>query len=406
MFFLGGPALEASWSHSTLKLGRAVCFAPVSLPMTNDFPTQFPNAHAVVMQGIERGLHTGCQVYVSQYGRVLADDAVGNSHPAVAMTTTTINLWLSAGKPLTAVALLQQWERGELKLDDRVARFIPEFASGGKLDITLRHLLTHTGGFRNVETGWPDLPWGETIARICAAPLEDNWVIGRSAGYHTSTSWFILGEVLQRITGLAFADLLRDELLLPLGMHDTWVVLPFEQHDAYGDRIGRLFTREQGELRMLDWHEAARCTTASPGSNTRGPIRELGLFYEMLLRDGDGLNGRILSPQTVAAMTARHRVGEYDQTLGHVVDFGLGVIVDSNRYGLETVPYGYGRHCSARTFGHGGAQSSQGWCDPAAGLVVTYYFNGRAGEGQHHRRARAFNEAIWSDLAQADLIRL
>ena len=97
-------------------------------------------------------------------------------------------------------------------------------------------------------------------------------------------------------------------------------------------------------------------------------------------------------------MTARHRVGEFDLTLAHIVDFGLGVIVDSNRYGLETVPYGYGKYCSPRTFGHGGAQSSQGWCDPEVGLVVAYFFNGRPGEAQHNRRSRKLNEAIYADL--------
>jgi CubicO group peptidase (beta-lactamase class C family) len=118
----------------------------------------------------------------------------------------------------------------------------------------------------------------------------------------------------------------------------------------------------------------------------------------MLLNEGTWENATILSPQTVAAMTARHRVGEYDTTLGHVIDFGLGVIIDSNRYGASTVPYGYGQSCSPRTFGHGGAQCSQGWCDPESGLVVAYFFNGRAGEGQHNRRTRQLNDAIAADL--------
>lgn len=102
----------------------------------------------------------------------------------------------------------------------------------------------------------------------------------------------------------------------------------------------------------------------------------------------------------MTALTARHRVGEYDLTLGHAVDFGLGFIIDSNRYGAVTVPYGYGRFCSPRTFGHGGAQCSQGYCDPEAGLVVAHAFNGRPGEGQHQRRARALNEAIYQDLGR------
>lgn len=314
------------------------------------------------------------------------------------MTADTINLWLSAGKPLTAVAVMQQCERGTLSLDDHVARFIPEFAEAGKSEITIRHLLTHAGGFRNVETGYPEASWDEVIRRICASPIEENWIVGRTGGYHTTTSWFILGELLQRVTGRLYADVMRDDLFCPLGLNDTWAALSFDQYAAYGDRIGWLYAREQAELKLLDWSNAARCAAPSPGSNSRGPIRELAHFYEMLLNVGEGPHGRILLPETVAAMTARHRTGQFDQTLGHVVDFGLGVIIDSNQYGIDTVPYGYGRYCSPRTFGHGGAQSSQGWCDPEAGLVVANFFNGRPGEGQNHRRAKSLNEAIYLDL--------
>lgn len=370
--------------------------------MSSDFGLRFPRVHEVISEGITRGLHSGCQLYVSQNGNVQADIGVGESRPGIAMTSDTINLWLSAGKPLTAVAVMQQWEQGRLQLDDRVARFLPEFAAGGKREITLRHVLTHTGGFRNIEINYPEASWDDILDRICAGSLEQDWIVGRTAGYHTTTSWFVLGEILHRVTGQPFAGLMRDQLFYPLGMNDSWSAIPNEQYTSYGDRIGTIFVREQGQLKLLDWHSPARCAAPSPGSNSRGPVRELGRFYEMLLNDGAGPQGKILMPQTVAAMTARHRVGEFDQTLGHVVDFGLGVIVDSNRYGIDTVPYGYGRYCSPRTFGHGGAQSSQGWCDPEVALVVAYYFNGRAGEGQHQRRAKALNEAIYLDLGLVD----
>ncbi|MGV2337113.1 MAG UNVERIFIED_CONTAM: hypothetical protein LVR18_24495 [Planctomycetaceae bacterium] len=52
-------------------------------------------------------------------------------------------------------------------------------------------------------------------------------------------------------------------------------------------------------------------------------------------------------------MTARHRVGAFDQTLQHIVDFGLGVICNSNVWGVDTVPYGFGRWSSSGAFGHG-----------------------------------------------------
>ena len=371
--------------------------------MTDDeFRNRFPRTQSVIQEGVERQLHTGCQIYISHMGAILADCGIGQSSPDVPMTAETINIWLSAGKPLTAVAILQQWELGRLELDDQIAKFIPEFAVEGKERVTIRHVLTHTGGFRLADTGWPDVTWEQTIERICVSPLETDWIVGRTAGYHTTTSWFILGEILRRLTGQPYAAAMRAGLFEPLGMTDTWAALTPEQHAQYGERIGRMYARERGELTALDWHSAARSAMPSPGSNTRGPIRELGRFYEMLLNLGHANSGRILSSQTVAALTARHRVGQMDLTLAHPVDFGLGVILDSNLYGAETVPYGYGRYCSPRTFGHGGAQSSQGWCDPERQLVVAYYFNGRPGEGQHNRRGRQLNEAIYADLNLID----
>jgi CubicO group peptidase (beta-lactamase class C family) len=364
----------------------------------NDMEQRLPQTLTLIREGIDRQLHWGCQLYISLRGSVIADVGIGHSAADQPMTADTVNPWLSSGKPLTAAAILQQWEKGRLRLDDRVSLFIPEFGCAGKEAVTIRHLLTHTGGFRNAETGWPDVPWEETIHRICQATVEPDWIVGRTAGYHTSSSWFILGEILSRLTGLSFDKAIHRELLEPLGLRATFAAINPVEYAAQAAELGRMYAREQGELKLLDWHELPRCTQSSPGSNLRGPIRELGHFYEMLLNEGELGGVRLLSPQAIAAMTACHRVGQFDLTLAHVVDFGLGVIVDSTRYGAETVPYGYGQFCSPRTFGHGGAQSSQGWCDPDRGLVVTYFFNGRPGEGQHHRRARKLNDSIHRDL--------
>ncbi len=99
------------------------------------------------------GLHIGAQWYVSLDGRCVADEAVGESRPGVPMTPQTLMFWLSASKPVAAVAIGQLWEREQLDLDDTVARHIPEFAIKGKESITIRHILTHTCGFRWLETG-------------------------------------------------------------------------------------------------------------------------------------------------------------------------------------------------------------------------------------------------------------
>src|SRR5260370_10494136 len=104
-------------------------------------------AAKVIESGIERGLHIGAQLYVSQNGKRIADLAFGLSHEGVAMTPDTIMLWMSSTKPITVVAIAQMWERGKIALDDRVAKYIPEFGARGKKSITIRHVLTHTGGF-------------------------------------------------------------------------------------------------------------------------------------------------------------------------------------------------------------------------------------------------------------------
>jgi CubicO group peptidase (beta-lactamase class C family) len=305
------------------------------------------------------GVHSGVVMYVSLRGEVMADLAVGE------LGNDAILPWLSAGKPIAAVAIVQLWEKGLLELDDPVARHVPEFAKRGKEKITIRHLLTHTAGIRwaRLEKG---LPWNEIIARICDAPIEPGWVVGEKAGYHSHTSWFLLGEIVRRLSGKTWKIYAKEEILGPVGM------------------VNSLFAQEEQH---------------SPGSAARGPARELGKFYEMLLRRGEGPSGmRIILPQTVEALTARHRVGMLDHTFKHVIDWGLGFIINSAHYGDEMVPYGYGRYASRRTFGHGGRQSCSGFADPEIGLAAVVIFRDQPGEEAHNRRIREVIDAIYESL--------
>lgn len=356
-----------------------------------EFAVRFPETFSVYEQTRQKGLHLGLQLCVHLQSEVQIDLALGLAAADVPLRAEHRLSWLSAGKPLTVAAWARYWERGAVGLDDAVARLIPEFGQRRKETITWRHIFTHTAGLRNAAHGWPECGWRETLNLLCAADLDDGAVIGVTPGYHTISSWFLIGEALQRLSGTDFATVLTDEICTPLGLQNTFAAVTSSTDTAID---APLYERVQGELRDLEWHCPPRLTTPAPGSSLRGPISDLARFYEALRANGAGW----LSPQTVAALTARHRVGEYDLTLGHTVDYGLGFIIDSNRYGAVTVPYGYGQYCSPRTFGHGGAQCSQGYCDPEAGLVVAYAFNGRPGEGQHQRRARALNEAIYRDL--------
>ncbi|WP_428939803.1 serine hydrolase domain-containing protein [Fontivita pretiosa] len=352
---------------------------------------------SILQRGIEQQLHIGAQLYVSHRGTVLADVAIGESRADVPMSPETINPWMSSVKPIVAVAVAQLWQHGLLDLDDRVARHIPEFGVRGKEPITIRHLLTHTGGFRAViGLQWND-PFQDAVAKVCETPQEPRWVPGRTAGYNPNGAWYILAELLRRLDGRPIDEYVREAIFLPLGMHHSWLGIRPEVYRAYGRRIGYVYDTSTGEVRSPKYGNTEDdAAVIRPGANGRGPIRELARFYEALLhKDKTRL---LLMPQTIEAMVARHRAGMFDLTFKHVIDWGLGFIIDSNQYGPQTLPYGYGPHASPRTFGHSGHQSSCAFCDPDNALVVAWFCNGMPGEARHNHRQRQINQAIYEDL--------
>ena len=118
----------------------------------------------------------------------------------------------------------------------------------------------------------------------------------------------------------------------------------------------------------------------------------------MLLNAGELDGTRIIEPQTVTLFTDRHRVGMYDHSFKHTLDWGLGFIPNSARYGKDTVPYGYGPHASEQTFGHSGYQSSVAFADPTHALAVAIIFNGMPGDTAHHKRINCVLDALYTDL--------
>jgi CubicO group peptidase (beta-lactamase class C family) len=349
----------------------------------------------VLEQGIADGTHIGAQLYVSRAGEVLADLAIGKARAESGMTTDTMMTWFSMTKAVTAVAVAQQWERGAFDIDDPVVRFIPEFAAQGKHGITLRHLLTHTAGIPNADGIVDGTPWRETraenLARIYAAPLE--YEPGTRAGYHAAGGMSILGEVVARVSGVPYEQYVRDEIFGPLGMADCWVGMAPDTYEAYGDRIGLMHVTASGEPVVLRGIDSARAMgQPMPGANGRGPMNQLCRLYDMLLGNGVRAGARLLSPVTVAAISARHRTGMVDESYGVVMDWGLGLVVDW---------YATGRYSSRRAFGHGGHQSSVAFCDPEHDLVVAVVCNGMPGRERHSARLDAISSAIYVDAGIA-----
>jgi CubicO group peptidase (beta-lactamase class C family) len=347
-----------------------------------------PRTAAVLLRGIEHRLHLGVQLYVSLRGRVIADTAFGHSSPGRELRGDDLMLWMSAGKPLTAILLLQLVEQDLYDLDDRVAMHLPAFSQNGKADVTIRHLLTHTAGFRGPLNNFTPGSWDEILERVCLLRQEPGWVPGEKAGYHVGSSWFVIGELLRRARVPIEGNL--------HGFDDVHFSLDRTEQAQLNDRVVPIHDTSGGKLDdKLPMNDPALMTVPRPGATARGPIRSLGKLYERLLLGTLGL-GEELTRDTLA----RQREGMLDHTFKQVIDWGLGFMLDSKQYGGPH-QYGFGPHASAEAFGHGGNQSTSGFADPAHRLVVAWATNGMPGEAEHQDRANAINAAIYEDLGLA-----
>lgn len=358
-----------------------------------------------VVEMLERqradGFQPGAQLYVSHHGTPLLDVAVGESRPGRALRTDDLMLWYSSGKPVTTAAVLQLWERGRLDLDDPVGRYLPGFGAG-KERVTLRHVLTHTGGFPMAGPGEPfdrDLSYDEVIARITAHPAE--WEPGTKAGYHPSTGWKVLGAIVEIIDGRPIDRYLAEEVLPAAGMTGSHLGIDVDTQAALGDRLAPVhwtghalaIPTSDGGIRMWEYHiekihnEAWHVAKVEPGGGMRGPASDLGRFYESLL----GYGGRVLDPRTVEVMTAVHRYGVPDVILGGMkIPWGLGVQVAGGMTG------GVGR----RAYGHNGMASSRGMADPDAGLVLVFITNGLTDPLRNEQRMFEVVDGIYSALGE------
>lgn len=368
--------------------------------MSGGWQSRLPRAGCVYREGLEKGLHIGMQGALHlPDGEILlwADGGAGNGSP---METGTLLPWLSSGKPLTAVALaycLEEHPSIGMGYETPVAEVIPEFAVHGKEAITFRHLLTHTAGLRTGDRFVAGGDWEELVAAVCAVRPEPNWVPGEKGGYHIGASWVILGEAVRRLSGRPVGEFVRARICEPLGMRDTWLGLPGEKIAAYGDRWGWLWqTEKEPHGPHPFWGRAETFAVARPWGGVAGPARDLAAFYTALLRPGTVSGWR--PPASLPDMIRRQRVGMEDRTFKHVMDFGYGFILNSARYGAETVPYGFGLRAGEQAFGHGGAQSSAGFADPGRGLGVAVIFNGMCSAESHRDRIRDFLTAVYLDL--------
>ncbi|KAI1842808.1 hypothetical protein JX266_010984 [Neoarthrinium moseri] len=130
---------------------------------------------------------------------------------------TIVNIWANT-KIVCALAMLKLVDRGLVSLNDRVAKFWPEFAANGKEKIEIRHLLSHSSGV----AGWDHPMTLEAMCDIESSTAElakqaPWWEPGTASGYHCWTYGHLIGEVIRRVTGVRLKEFVANELCEPVG---------------------------------------------------------------------------------------------------------------------------------------------------------------------------------------------
>ncbi|WP_408909553.1 serine hydrolase domain-containing protein [Streptomyces solicavernae] len=218
------------------------------------------------------------------------------AHRRVPMTLGTPFDLASLTKLCTAVAAVQQIERGTLGIDARIAAYAPELTAAADHGITVRQLLTHTSGLR------PELPLyacPDEPAMLAALRTEEPVAEPGGAYLYSDLNMLLLQQVLQRLTGRRLDRLIRDGITRPLGMRATgFGPCPFAA--ATEDQRTPRAKLDRGMLRGVVHDENAYALGGVAGhAGLFGTAHDLAVFCRTLLGGGAYGPARILGPDFV-----------------------------------------------------------------------------------------------------------
>ena len=172
-------------------------------------------------------------------GRMVVDLWGGEAAPGRPWQDDTLQIIFSGTKGLMAACVLKLIERGQIALDDKLARYWPEFAQHGKDTVRVRHVVSHGAGLPGVAeplqaADWPDYERIESL--LAAQPLASDPDAFHS--YHALTIGWLVGALIRRIDGRTLGRFFAEEIAEPLGLR-AWIGLPEEQEHRVGKiRLG------------------------------------------------------------------------------------------------------------------------------------------------------------------------
>ena len=270
----------------------------------------------------------GAALLVAKKGEVVYQGAIGkaNIELNVPMITQHVFRIASLSKQFTAVAILMLMEHGQLDLQEDIQTYLPQYPSQGH-SITIEHLLTHTSGIPSVSDlpAWEehirdDLTTSEMIALFKNKPLD---FVPGTANNYSNSGYFLLGVIIEKISGLSYADFIQKNIFDKVGMGNSY----------YSEAKKIIPMRASGYRRGYDGYVNAPYISMSLPFSTGALAMNVFDFYKW---NEALMNGRLISTATV---TKAH--SQYQLSKGEFIETGYG--------------WGLGKFFGQPTIEHGGS---------------------------------------------------
>ena len=247
----------------------------------------------------------------------------------------------------TTPAVMKLVEHGKINLSDTAQKFIPEFSGSGKEKITIRQLLTHTSGLRPDISTRPE--WTGYDTAIKMASVEKVYQKPGVDFRYSDINFFILSEVVRRVSGQRIEEFVQEEIYGPLKMKDTG----FLPHPSKYKRIAPTEFQNGNMLRGTVHDRTARFMGGVAGhAGLFSTIDDLARFCRMLLNGGELDGTRVLNYETVRLMTSVQSPDAVEHRRG------LGWEIDSG-YSRPR-----GKYFPIGSYGHTGFTGTSLWIDP------------------------------------------
>ena len=336
--------------------------------MTPTAPFDTPTLELVLPWGI-----VGAEIMVLKDRQVVLHEAIGWSDNVrkEPMRRNSIFQIRSMTKPFTGTAVLMLAEEGLLDLDDPVSRYLPSFRNEQSRSITLRHLLSHTSGF--VREFFPIDNYGSLRGAVDAlGEMGPPTQPPGEAYLYTDKGFWILGAVVEEVSGMPVERFIETRIIEPLGLTDThtrftrdapWAVRVNSRHRRSGDGT-------QWE-RFWDNTREPQFPFFRASSGMYSTVMDYAKFMVAWMDGGVAGDVRILSEASVAEALTQSSEGDY----------GLSWDL-RKRGGFE----------SLFMFGHGGSDGTSAKAVPEHDLLVFFFMQSRSRYGPHN--VLFINEAV------------